>query len=54
MINIEKYIKRYKKQSKLDGFNLHKKTKEATGKYQKRSPGIILDSDNTTTETDKK
>lgn len=42
-------------QQKHDNFNLYKKIKEATGKHQRRSPGIILDSDdNIIIETDKK
>jgi len=42
-------------QAKHDSFNLHKKIKEAAGRYQRRGLGIILDSDNNIiTETDKK
>ena len=42
-------------QEKHDSFNLHRKIKEATGSYQRRGPGIIMDSnDNIITETDKK
>ncbi|XP_060523267.1 craniofacial development protein 2-like [Cylas formicarius] len=42
-------------QAKHDSFNLHKKIKEAAGRFQIRNTGVLLDSDNNTiTEVDKK
>ena len=51
----EKCVKIEILQEKHDSFNLHRKIKEATGSYQRRGPGIIMDSnDNIITETNKK